>query len=58
MHISPIVIDSFLTVILSIPFTDKSLKMDLYTVHNLPAFHPELQVQFTFALVGQYFAIS
>ena len=32
--------------------------MNVYRVHNLPTLHPELKVQFTYQLEGQYLAIS
>ena len=58
MKITPIVQDDFLVIILTIPLMDKSLQMDLYQVHNLPALHPSLGVQFTYVLEGPYLAIS
>ena len=50
--------EGFLIVILSIPLVDKSLQMDLYKVYNLPVLHPELKVQFSYILEGEYLAIS
>ena len=50
--------EGFLTVILSIPLVDKSLQMDLYKGYNLPVLHPELEVQFSCVLEGEYLAIS
>ena len=32
--------------------------MDLYRVYNLPTFHPELEVKFSYVLEGEYLAIS
>ena len=53
-----IVMDDFLLIILTIPLTDQSLEMDLYKIYNLPAFHPELKVEFTYELEGEYLAIT
>ena len=50
--------EGFLIVILSNPLVNKSLQMDLYKVYNLPALHPELKVQFSYVLEGEYLAIS
>ena len=50
--------DDFLLLILTILLIDKRLQMNLYKVHNLPAFYRELKLQFTYVLVGQYLAIS
>ena len=54
MKITPIVMDDFLLIILTIPLTDQSLEMNLYKVYNLPALHPELKVEFTYELEGEY----
>ena len=58
MKITPIVMDDFLLIILTIPLTDQSLEMDLYKIYNLPALHPELKVEFTYELEGEYLAIT
>ena len=58
MKITPIVMDEFLLIILTIPLTDQSLEMNLYKVYNLPALHPELKVEFTYELEGEYLAIT
>ena len=52
------VMEGFLIVILLIHLVDRSLKLDLYKVYNLPALHPELKVYFSYILEGEYFAIS
>ena len=58
MKIMPVVMDDFLLIILTIPLTDQSLEMNLYKVYNLPALHPELKVEFTYELEGEYLAIT
>ena len=58
MKITPIVMDDFLLIILTIPLPDQSLEMNLYKVYNLPALHPELKVEFTYELEGEYLAIT
>ena len=50
MRVSPIIMEDFLLVILTVPLVDKSLQMDLYKVHNLPDLHPKLNIQFTYQL--------
>ena len=50
--------ENFLLVILTIPLADQSLVMNLYRVHNLPALHPKLHVQFQYQLEGEYLAIT
>ena len=47
--------DDFLLMILLIY---SSLQIDLYKIHRLPALHPDLGVQLTYILEGQYLAIS
>ena len=58
MKVTPIVMDDFLLIILTIPLTDQSLKMNLYKIYNLPALHPKLKVEFTYQLEGEYLAIT
>ena len=58
MKITPIVMDDFLLIILTIPLTDQSLEMNLYKVYNLPALHPKLKVEFTYEPEGEYLAIT
>ena len=58
MKITPIVMDDFLLIILTIPLTDQSLEMNLYKVYNLPALDPKLKVEFTYELEGEYLAIT
>ena len=41
MRMSPIILDDFLLVILTVPLVDQSLQMDVYKVHNLPTLHPD-----------------
>ena len=68
MKITPIIMENFLLVILTIPLADQSLiiliqsitytKYNLYKVHNLPALHPQLNIQFQYQLEGEYLAIT
>ena len=58
MKVTPVVMDDFLLIILTILLTDQSLEMDLYKVYNLPALHPKLKIEFTYKLEGKYLAIS
>ena len=45
-------------IILTVPLVDKSLQMDLYKVHHLPALHHKFNIQFTYQLEGKYLAIG
>ena len=58
MKNTPIGIDHFLLVILTIPLIDKSSQINLYNVHNLPILYSELVMQFSHILEGQYLAFS
>ena len=57
MKITPIVMDDFLLILLTISLTDQSLEMDLYKIYNLPTIHPKLKVKFTYQIEGEYLAI-
>ena len=52
---TPIVLQDYLTLILTVPLVDQSLQMNLYKVHNLPMLHPTLNVHVQYELEGTYF---
>ena len=54
---TPIVMDDYLMVILTIPLIDSSLDVNLYKVYNLPMLHPKLQIQVEYQLEGGCFAM-
>ena len=56
IKVTPIVMDDYLMVILTIPLIDSSLDVNLYKVYNLPMLHPKLQIQVEYQLKGAYFA--
>ena len=49
---------TFFWLFLTIPWADQSLVMNLYKIHNMPALHPKLHVQFEYQLEGEYLAIT
>ena len=58
MKITPVVVGDVMAMLLTIPLIDKSLKMNVYKVHNLSALDPELKVASEYALEGEYLAID
>ena len=54
IKITPIIV----VVLLTIPLTDKSLSMDVYKAHNLPAVNPEVGMSATYQLEGEYLAVG
>ena len=54
VKLTPIVLDDYLMLILTIPLIDQSLHMNLYKVHNLPKLHPILNVHVQYELEGSY----
>ena len=56
IKVTPIVLNDYLMVILTIPLIDSSLDVNLYKVHNHPMLHPQLQIQVQYKLEGAYFA--
>ena len=53
VKVTPIVMD-FLMVISTIPLVDESLQKNLYQLYNLPLLHPDLQMEVTYDLEGEY----
>ena len=52
--LTPIVLQDYLMLILTVPLVDQSLQMDLYKVHYLPMLHPNLNVHAQYELEGTY----
>ena len=54
VRLTPIVLQDYLMLILTVPLVDQSLHMNLYKVHNLPMLHPTLQMHAQYELEGPY----
>ena len=57
VKLTPIILDDYLMLILTVPLVIQSLHMDLYKVHNLPMLHPTLHVHAQYEVEGSYLAI-
>ena len=57
VKLTPIVLDNYLMLILTVPLVDQSLHMDLYKVHNLPMLHVTLHVHAQYEIEGSNLAI-
>ena len=56
VKLTPIVLQDYLMLILTVPLVDQSLLMNLYKVHNLPMLHPTFNVHAQYELEGPYLA--
>ena len=56
VKLTPIVLQDYLILILTVPLMDQLLQMNLYKVHNLPMLHPTLNVHAQYELEGTYLA--
>ena len=56
VKLTPIVLQDYLMLILTVPLVDQLLQMNLYKVHNLPMLHPTLNVHVQYELEGTYLA--
>ena len=54
VKLTPIVLQDYLMLIMTVPLVDHSLQMNLYKVHNLPMLHPTLNVHAWYELEGTY----
>ena len=54
VKLTPIVLQDYLMLILTVPFVDQSLQMNLYKLHNLPMLHLTLNVHAQYELEGAY----
>ena len=58
MKITPVVVEDVLSMLPTIPLIDKSLQMNMYRVHNLPALHTKLGIAAEYILEGDYLAVD
>ena len=54
VKLTPIVLQDYLMLILTVPLVDHSLQMNLYKVHNLTMLHPTLNMHAQYQLEGIY----
>ena len=58
VQITPVVIEDTLVMLLTIPLMDKSLKLNIYQIHSLPALQPTLGVIARYQIENKYIAID
>ena len=56
IKLTPIVLEDYLMLILTVPLVDQSLHMNLYRVYNLPMLHPDLHVHVQYEVENTYLA--
>ena len=56
IKLTPIVLEDYLMLILTVPLIDQSLHMNLYKVYNLPMLHPMLHVHAQYEIENSYLA--
>ena len=56
IKLTPIVLEDYLMLILTVPLVDQSLHMNLYKVYNLPMLHPILHVHVQYKIENTYLA--
>ena len=58
IKVTPIVMDKMLVILMTILVLDKTLELNIYQVHNLPAIPPEQEIESLYQLENKYFAIG
>ena len=58
IKVTPMVMDRMLVILMTIPVLDKTLELNIYQVHNLPAIPPGQEVAALYKLESKYFAIG
>ena len=58
IKVIPMVMDKMLVILMTIPVLDKTLELNINTVHNLPAIPPRQEVEAIYQLENEYFAIG
>ena len=54
VKLTPIVLQVYLMLILTVPLIDQSLQINLYKVYNLPMLHPKLNMHAQYEIEGTY----
>ena len=54
IKVVPVVIDKLLVILMTIPVLDKSLELNIYQIHNLPAIPPGWEVEAMYQLESEY----
>ena len=54
IKLTPIILQDYLMLILTVPLVDQSLQMELYKVCNLPMLHPTLHMHAQYEIKGTY----
>ena len=57
VKLTPIVLEDYLMLLLTVPLLDQSLHMNLYKEHNLPMLHLTLHVHAQYEIEGSYLAM-
>ena len=58
IKVTPIAMDKMLVILMTIPVLDKTLELNIYQVHNLPAIPLGQEVESLYQLENKYFAIG
>ena len=58
IKVIPIVMDKMLVILMTIPVLDKTLELNIYQVHNLPAILPGQEAEAIYQLENEYFTIE
>ena len=56
IKLTPIILQDYLMLILTVPLVDQSLQMELYKIYDLPMLHPTLHVHAQYEIGGTYLA--
>ena len=56
IKLTPIVLEDYLMLILTVPLVDQSLQINLYKFYNLPMLHPDLHVHAQYEIENTYLA--
>ena len=52
--VTPIVMDKMLVILMTIPVLDKTLELNIYQVHNLPAIPPGQELENKYFAIGRH----
>ena len=56
IKLTPIILQGYLMLILTVPLIDQSLQINIYKIYNLPMLHPVLKMHVKYEIEGTYLA--
>lgn len=58
MRVTPVVMEDLMVILLTIPLIDRSLEMEVFRVHSMPALNQNESIRASYEIEGRYLAVG